>query len=302
MSQPGQDTRFEVARKGTPLGVHAIGELGGLISAGQLRWSDDCWSEGMESWVKLSDLKEQIEAATVHASAGSPDKKNFWVGLTAIAALTIGFSAYLLVGGDSSESGRTPATAAPTPSAAGPSARERALRRQIAELQQDISGLIARNFAPKREESSVVVEYVHRYYLKVGNRIPLRAYVDSTGLRYLYTFYAGNTWLFHTQLRFDVDKQIVTTQPLPAYKALWNIAEDATVGESCRFPSKDDQKLLTKLSVASQSKIGMQMVGRRQSEMRALSHETKEAIRDCQELGELLAKRNALMRELGAAP
>ena len=94
----------------------------------------------------------------------------------------------------------------------------------------------------------------------------------------------------------------MTTQPLPAYKALWNIAEDATVGESCRFPSKDDQKLLTKLSVASQSKIGMQMVGRRQSEMRALSHETKEAIRDCQELGELLAKRNSLMRELEAAP
>jgi hypothetical protein len=302
MSQPGQDARYEVARKGVPLGVHALGELGGLLAAGQLLWSDDCWTEGMESWVKLSDLQEQIEAATTHASGGPSGKRQLLIVLAGIASLTIGLAGYLLVVGEPSEAGGPPTAPAPTPPAAVSTAREKALRRQIAELQQDISGLTARSFATKREESSDVVEYVHRHYLNVGNRIPLRAHVDSTGLRYLYTFYAGKTWLFHTQLRFDMDKQTVTTQPIPAYKASWKISDDAMVSESCRFPSKDDQKVMARIALGSQSKIGMQMVGRRQSGMWPLSHETKEAIKDCQELAELLAKRNALMRELGAAP
>jgi hypothetical protein len=70
MTQPGQDPRYEVARKGNPVGIHPLGEIAGLIAAGTLHWTDDCWTDGMESWGKLSDLKEQIEAAAHHAIGG----------------------------------------------------------------------------------------------------------------------------------------------------------------------------------------------------------------------------------------
>ena len=301
MTQPGPDPRYEVARKGTPVGIHTLGEIAGLIAAGTLLWSDDCWTDGMESWGKLSDLKEQIEAAAPPET--SPEESGngpLYMGITVTTLLVVGLGAYFAFSGDSERAeSTTPAASSGSPLTL--TARQKARRLSLSETQQQIAELVANSFVESKDESSGRLSYVHRFYVNIGNRIPLRVHVDSTGRRYLYTYYLGKSWIFHNQLRFEFSRQTAETHLIPAFKADRDIGENNLVTESCRFYGEEDEKLVGRLALAAAAPIKMQMLGRKPAE-KPLSFETKEAIKESHALAELLAKRHSLLEDLPAAP
>lgn len=296
----GQEPRYEVARKGNPVGIHTLGEIAGLIAAGTLRWTDDCWTDGMESWGKLGDLKDQIEAAA--PPAPSPQESGngpLYIGIGVTTLLAAGLTAYFVTG-SGSEDAVAPAATTSAPSPITLTARQKAARISLIETQQQIAELAATSFVEAKDESSGRISYVHRYYVNIGNRIPLRVHVDSTGKRYLYTYYLGKAWIFHTQLRFEFARQISETQVMPAYKAARDIGENNLVTESCRFVGAEDEKIVARLALAASTPIKMQMLGRKPVE-KLLSYETKEAIRESHALAELLAKRQRLLEEVPAS-
>lgn len=300
MTQPGQDPRYEVARKGNPVGIHTLGEIAGLIAAGTLLWTDDCWTDGMESWGKLSDLKEQIEAAAPpEASPEESSNGPLYIGITVTTLLVAGLVTFFALSGESDGSDSSePATATTAPRTL--TERQKARRISLSETQQQIAELVAMSFVETKDESSGRISYVHRYYLNIGNRIPLRVYVDSTGQRHLYTYYLGKSWIFHNQLRFEFSRQTAETQVIPAFKALRDIGENNLLTESCRFIGEEDEKIVRKLALASATPIKMQMLGRKPAE-KPLSYETKEAIKESHDLAELLAKRHRLLEDVPSA-
>ena len=295
MTQPGQDPRYEVARKGNPVGIHTLGEIAGLIAAGTLLWTDDCWTEGMESWGKLSDLKDQIDAATPpEAIEEESSNTPLYIGITVTTLLVAGLVAFFALSGETetADSAAPGTTAPPTLTD-----RQKARRLSLSETQQQIAELIATSFVESKDESSGRISYVHRYYVNIGNRIPLRIYVDSTGQRHLYTYYLGKSWIFHNQLRFEFATQTAETRVIPAYKAARDIGENNQLTESCHFIGEEDEKIVMLLALASATPIKMQMLGRKPTE-KPLSFETKEAIKESHALAELLAKRHRLIEDV----
>ncbi len=303
MSQSGPEPQLEVSRKGNPVGIHPLGAISGLIASGQLEWTDDCWTEGMESWAKLSDLKDRIDAAGpgAQAQAGSSNTPLF-IGIGVSVLIVAGAAAYFVLAGDdepnTGSAGQTTATPQP---AAGNTPGSAASRKALSDVQQQISGLIASSFVEKRSDDQVSVVYSHRYYENIGNRIPLRVLVDASGQSHLVTFYAGRTWIFHDQLRFEFDNQALETSVIPAHKAYREVDEKNTVTEVCHFLSDDDKMLVGKLAQAGATPLKMRMLGRRPTQI-TLSFETKQAIREAHLLSELLAKRSKLVGELPVIP
>lgn len=297
MTQPGQDPRYEVARKGNPVGVHTLGEIAGLIAAGTLLWSDDSWTEGMESWGKLSDLKDQIDAAIPNEAIEEESSNGpLYLGITVTTLLVAGLVAFFALSGEKDDSD----AASPAASTASPRTltdRQKARRLSLSETQQQITELVAASFVESKDETSGRISYVHRYYVNIGNRIPLRVYVDSTGKRYLYTYYLGKTWIFHNQLRFEFATQTAETRVIPAYKAARDIGENNQLTESCHFIGEEDEKIVMRLALASATPIKMQMLGRKPTE-KPLSFETKEAIKESHTLAELLTKRHRLLEDV----
>ena len=92
MTQSGPEPRYEVARKGTTLGTYGLSEVAAEIASGNLAWTDDCWTEGMESWCKLADIKDQVDAlaAVVIASPSAPSRTLLYVGVACISLLSVG--------------------------------------------------------------------------------------------------------------------------------------------------------------------------------------------------------------------
>lgn len=301
MTKPGPEPRYEVARKGNPVGIHTLGEISSLITAGKLLWTDDCWTDGMESWAKLSDLREQIEAAAPpeaeHKESGNGP---LYVGIAVATLIVVGLVAFFALGGEP-ESSDTTAPASPAPAPRALTSRQKAARLSLSEIQQQISELVAASFVESKDASTGRVSYVHRYYLNIGNRIPLRVHVDSTGHRHLYTYYLGKSWIFHDRLRFAFARQTVDTQQIPAFKASRDIGENNLVTESCRFIGEEDEKIVGRLAMASATPIKMEMLGRKPMD-RPLSFETKEAIKESHTLAELLAKRHRLLEDAPSAP
>ena len=298
MTQPGQDPRYEVARKGNPVGIYTLGEIAGLIADGTLLWTDDCWTEGLESWGKLSDLREQIEAAAPpEAIEEESGNGPLYVGITVTTLLVAGLVAVFALSGETDDSEPPPTPRASTASPRTLTDRQKAARLNLSETQQQIAELIATSFVESKDESSGRISYFHRYYVNMGNRVPLRVYVDSTGKRYLYTYYLGKTWIFHNQLRFEFARQTAETQVIPAYKAARDIGENNQLTESCHFIGEEDEKIVMRLALASATPIKMQMLGRKPTE-KPLSFETKEAIKESHALAELLAKRHRLLEDV----
>lgn len=301
MTQNGQDPPYEVARKGSPVGVHTLGEISALLTAGTLLWTDDCWTEGMDSWCKLDELREQIEAATPPGAAGQGSgNAPLYIGITAVILLTAGLVAFFALDGEPD----TSATPSPSATAAAPRTtpeREKALRISLGEIQQQIAEMVASSFVESKDGATGRISYVHRYYVNIGNRIPLRVHVGSAGQRHLYTYYQGRTWIFHDRLRFEFAGQTAETQAVPAFKASRDIGENNVVTESCRFTGEENEKIVIRLALASASPIKMQMLGRKPTE-RQLSFETKEAVKESHALAELLAKRQRLLESLSPSP
>lgn len=297
MTLPPPEPRYEVARKGSPLGIHSLPELSQLISNGTLVWSDDCWTEGMESWRKLSDLREPIEGSTLAPEpTGSSGRALTYLSLVAAFVAVGGLTAYFL--GSVPESAESASTAPTSASASAPrTPQQKALRLSLSEVQQQITLQVASSFVEQKDELTGQTYYVHRYYQNIGNRIPLRVFVNAAGQRNLYTYYQGKTWVFHNQLRFSLDRQTLETRVIPAYKASREISEGNLVTESCHFLGEEDEKLVGRLAAASLSQINIQMLGRKPIGG-ALSYETKQAIKQSYELAELLSKRHKLLQDL----
>jgi hypothetical protein len=297
MTTPAGDENYEVARQGIPEGTFPLSALAGLIDSGRLRWSDDCWTEGMEGWRKIHEIKDLVEAS----AASESDTDSFLppVGIALGLAIAVGLGYAVMQGDDSSSAGE-----ASTPAVSSPrtlSARERSTRRSLSELQDQITALTAANFTLSRDPATGALSYFHRFYEGVGNRIPLRVEVAADGRCHLYTYYRGREWLLHRQLRLTIDRQIIETERLPAHRCARQIEPDNFVMESCHFRGEADQKIVTRLATGHGSSVRLEMVGPIRNEI-TVSFETKQAIRDAQELGELLGRRQRLLSTLTSAP
>lgn len=302
MTLSGSEPRYEVARKGTALGTFALSEIAAGIASGTLAWTDDCWSEGMESWIKLSDIREQVESGASGASAGTaPSRTLTYLGFAAVALLSLGAGACFLFY-SAPENGPSESLP-PSPgdrSAASRSGLDKPSSLKLSETQAKITTLVATSFDVEKDPSGAIT-YAHRFYRGVGNRITLRVYVDSEGRCRLQTFHRGKNWIFHNQLKFVFGPEGAETSVIPAHRCAREIGDDNSVTEICRFEGPEDVKVIGKLAAASGTKISMQMVGRHPTE-KLLSHETKQAIRDAHELSALLATRSKLLADLAAAP
>lgn len=302
MTQPGPEPRYEVARKGTTLGTYALSEIGAEIASGKLAWTDDCWAEGMESWVKLTDIKDQVESlATKGNVATAPSRTLLYLGMAVIGLLSVGAVSYLAFssGSDADLTDGAP----PSPGASSAATRSRLdkpLSLKLSETQAKITVLVASSFDTVKEPAGLTT-YSHRYYRGVGNRIPLRVQIDSDGRFNLQTFYQGKKWIFHNQLKFVFDQQTAETSVIPAYKCGRDIGDDNSVTENCRFEAAGDLKIVARLAAATGKKVTMQMLGRNTVE-KTLSHETKEALRESHELAELLKTRSKLLADLAITP
>ncbi len=294
MTTPAGDENYEVARQGIPQGTFPLSALAGLIDSGQLRWSDDCWTEGMETWRKLDEIKDQIESAAPE-SAG--ESYLLPVGAALGLAIAVGLGYVILGAGDEGGDPATPAVSAPRTL----SAREKDALIGLSELQDRITSLSAASFVTKRDMTTGTLTYAHRFYDNVGNRIPLRVQVEADGRCHLYTYYRGHEWLLHRQLRLTIGQQILTTERLPAHRCTREIGDDNFVMEACHFQGDADRKMVARLAAAHGSPIRLQLAGYRPHELE-LSFETKMAIKDCQELAELLARRQRIQGTLTSNP
>ncbi len=302
MTQSVAEPRYDVARKGTALGSYSLPEIASEIASGRILWSDDCWTEGMESWAKLDDIRNLIEsAATKGSNKAGMTRLPTYVAIGGLGLILVGVSCYYLASPGAPESATGEPGAAPS-AAVTPtiSSRDRSLRLGLSEIQDKISTLAASSFLANKNENGATI-YTHRYYKGIGNRIPVRVEIDSTGRCHLVSYYQGKDWMLHRQLRFVIGRLKLETEVIEPHKRSRSIGEDNSVSESCRFTSPDDAKLVARLAAASESQIILQMVGRTLSE-RPLSHETKLALRESQELSELLSKRGKLLEDLGARP
>jgi hypothetical protein len=302
MTLPGPEPRYEVARKGTALGTYALPDIAAEIASGKLVWTDDCWTEGMESWCKLADIKDQLDSlASAGTAASPPSRTPVYVGIAVISILSIGAASYLYL---SPNSGIAPADSAPPPPAAAAAASrtglDKTLSLKLSETQAKIAVLIASSFDAIKETDGRIT-YAHRYYRGVGNRIPLRVQIESDGRFRIHTFYQGKTWIFHNQLKFVIDRQTAETSVIPSYKCGRVIGEDNSVSENCSFDAAEDLKLVGRLAGAARTKVTMQMLGRNPVE-KILSYETKEALRESHELAELLISRSKLIADLAITP
>lgn len=302
MTQPGPAPRYEVARKGTTLGTYALSEIAAEIASGKLAWTDDCWAEGMESWVKLTDIKDQVDSlATKGSVSTAPSRTLLYVGIAVIGLLSVGAVSYLVFSSDSDADLTDSAPLSPSGSSASTRSRlDKTLGLKLSETQAKITVLVASSFDTVKEPVGLTT-YSHRYYRGVGNRIPLRVLIDSDGRSNLQTFYQGKKWIFHNQLKFVFDQQTAETSVIPAYKCDRNIADDNSVTENCRFDAAGDLKIVARLAGATGNKVTMHMLGRNPVE-KTLSHETKEALRASHELAELLKTRSKLLAELAITP
>ena len=300
MTQPGPEPRYEVARKGTTLGTYALSEIAAGIASGKLAWTDDCWSEGMESWVKLADIKDQVDSlATTGNVATAPSRTLLYVGVAVIGLLSVGAVTYIALSPgsdvDLTDSGPT----SPGGTSSGTRSLDKPLSLKLSETQAKITLLVASSFDTVKEPVGLT-SYSHRYYRGVGNRIPLRVLIDSDGRFNLQTFYQGKNWIFHNQLKFVFDQQTAETSVIPAYKCGRAIGDDNSVTENCRFDATEDLKIVGRLA-AARTKVTMQMLGRNPVD-KTLSHETKEALRESHELAELLKARSKLLADLAITP
>lgn len=301
MTQSVPAPRYDVARKGMTLGSYLLTEIPAEITSGKLLWSDDCWTEGMESWGKLDDLRDQLEASSTAANPTNRSRLPLYAGIAGLSLLLIGAAAYLLTSAAPTEiTAEVPA--APTAIAAAPAmgGQAKSLQRSLSEVQETISMLAASSFQTDKSETGVMT-YTHRYYHRVGNRIPLRVEIDAGGRCHFVTFYQGKHWIFHRQLRFIVGQQTLETTVIDAHKRGRTIGEDNSVNKSCRFESPDDVKLVGRLAAAADLPVTFQMVGLKPFDS-SLSYETKVAIRESYQFGELLAKRRQLLTDLGIRP
>jgi hypothetical protein len=302
MSQQVTEPSYEVARKGTPLGSYRLIEIASEIASGKLVWTDDCWTEGMESWAKLADIKDQVE------SAGSPVSRPtgrtrlpLYAGITVLGLLVAGLSAFFLSAPASTEVA-SEVTTAPAASTSSPSgiARDKPVQLGLSEVQDKISMLVASSFQTNKDGDGTVT-FTHRFYKQAGNRIPLRVTITADGRCAFESFYQGKEWIFHRQLRFVIGKQTLETSVLEAHRRGRAIGEDNSVTESCRFGSPDDAKLVALLAAASDFGIMFHMVARKPTAT-PLSYETKAAIKESHELALLLARRRKLLEDLGISP
>lgn len=297
MTPPSADASYEVARQGISLGSFTLRELADLLESGKLAWNDDCWTEGMESWRKLDEMRTEIEAA-VPAKASSIDGYLLPVGAVVGLAIAVGLGYLLLSGGDDRHASAEPAGAI-APGAL--SARDKATHLSLGEVQDQITAMTAGDFITKRDPRTGELSYAHRFYENVGNRIPLRAHVTADGRCHLYTYYRGTEWLLHRQLRLTINRQALVSEKIPAHRCRREIGEDNTIFESCHFPGESDHKLVVRLASAQGATVQMQLLGRRISEI-TLSFETMQAIKDSQALAELLARRQRLLEALSSSP
>jgi hypothetical protein len=302
MTLPVAEPRYDVARKGTALGSFRLLEIATEIDSGNLRWTDDCWTEGMESWAKLGDIRDLLESiGTSGKPATGMSRLPLYVGIAVLSLFLVGASAYLLMSADSTEvTADTPA--APLASATSPArvALDKPLQRSLSEAQDKISMLVSASFQTNKSVTGTAT-FTHRYYKEIGNRIPLRVDIDADGRCHLLTFYQGRNWIFHRQLRFVIGQQTLETGVIEPHLRSRSIGEDNTVSESCRFVGPADAKLVGRLAAAADSPIAFQMVGLKPLEV-PLSYETKVAIRESHELAELLAQRRKLLADLGIRP
>lgn len=302
MTQPVAEPSYDVARKGTSLGSYRLPEIASEIAAGKLLWTDDCWTEGMESWGKLADIKDLVESAASPSSRpNTASRLPLYVGVTGGSLLLAGALAFFLSSPDSAEVSAE-APAAPTSSVAAPSgiARDKPRQMSLSEIQDKVSMLVSSSFQMNKAENGTTT-FSHRYYKGTGNRIPLRIEIDAEGRCQLLTFYQGKSWIFHRQLRFVIGKQTLETGVIEPHKRGRSIGDDNTVSETCRFATPDDAKLIGPLASAADSQITFHMVGLKTFET-PLSFETKIAIKESYELSELLSKRRKLLEELGVRP
>ena len=303
MTQSGPEPRYEVARKGTTLGTYGLSEVAAEIASGNLAWTDDCWTEGMESWCKLADIKDQVDAlaAVVIASPSAPSRTLLYVGVACISLLSVGAGSYLYLSNGSDigpgDASHTPTAATAVPARGG---LDKPLSLKLSETQAKVTVLVASSFDTIKDPAGLTT-YGHRYYRGMGNRIPLRVQIESDGRCYLRTFYQGKNWIFHNKLKFAFDQQTMETTAVPAYRCAREIGEDNSVTESCRFDGTDDVKLIGRLAGAAGSHITFQMLGRIPTE-RTLSHETKQALRESYELSGLLETRRKLLADLAITP
>jgi hypothetical protein len=302
MTQPGPEPRYEVARKGTTLGTYALSEIAAEIASGKLAWTDDCWAEGMESWVKLADIKDQVDSLAAGGNvAKAPSRSLLYVGIGVISLLTVGAVTYLALSPDPVVGPADSPPPSPSGSPAGTRIRlDKPLSLKLSETQAKITVLVASSFDTVKEPAGLTT-YSHRYYRGVGNRIPLRVQINADGRFNLQTFYQGKNWIFHNQLKFAFNQQTAETSVIPAYQCRRDISDDNSVTENCRFEATEDLKLVGRLAAAARTKVTMQMLGRNPVE-KTLSHETKEALRESHELAELLKTRSKLLADLAITP
>jgi hypothetical protein len=301
MIPPVAPPSYDVARKGTPLGSYTLAELAAGIGAGNLLWTDDCWTEGMESWCKLSDIKDQVDSIGAAATGASLSRRiPLVVGVIGFCLLLTGAAAYLLLSRtpDPESPGTSSASTAPAASTT-PTPRDKPLSMGLSEVQDRISMLAGSSFIMTKDADGVT-RFAHRYYQRVGNRIPLRVQIDADGRCRLQTFYHGRSWIFHNQLRFAFDKQTLSTSVMPAHRCVRGISDDNSVSESCLFDGADDMRLVGRLA-AARSPVTLQMLGRTPVE-RPLSHETMEALKESHEFAVLLARRRKLIEDLSLSP
>jgi hypothetical protein len=299
MTTPVADEKYEVARQGLALGTYPLSEISGLIDAGKLHWSDDCWTEGMEFWRKLDEIRDQITAAAPAPATADVETYLMPVGVALGLTIAVGLGYALLRGGDLGREADRDFPAGVAPRAL--SVREKSLHLTLSELQDRITALAASHFLTRKDTATGNITYLHRFYDNVGNRIVLRVFVSADGQSHLYTYHRGANWLLHRQLRFIIDRQVIETERLPAHRCIREIKEDNIVTESCHFTGEDDRKIITRLAASHSSAVRLQLIGPNVSEI-PLSFETKQAIKDAQELSELLASRHRLLGTLSPAP
>jgi hypothetical protein len=299
MTQPGKELTYDVARKGTPLGSYTLSGLALEIDAGRLHWTDDCWSEGMESWAKLHDLKDSLDPyLSVSSNPKPPGRLPLYLGVAGLCVAVV-IAGLIMSGSDISAPPPAPLPVGPTPPAAtmGGNAAKKMLQAELSQVQDRISTLTAASFKSEQDASGAIKHYRHNFYQRVGNRMPLRVRVEADGKSCLYTYYHGRNWIFHKQLRIIIDGQISETSVIPAHLCARRLEDDNSVTEICRFEGPDDVKLLALMAAAAGKTITFQMIGRVKVE-KALSYESKEAIKESHELASLLGRRRELLEEL----